>query len=65
MSVAMQPLSRPTQARLSALVFAFAWVGVDAQGSVGGASSSTSFTLFEELSWVLTDVDQSVMAQSQ
>ena len=45
MSVAMQPLSLPTQLRLSALGVAFAWVGVDAQTPVGGASSGTSFIL--------------------
>ena len=41
----MQPLSLPTQLRLSALGVAFAWVGVDAQTPVGGASSGTSFIL--------------------
>ncbi|KAM0707599.1 hypothetical protein Q7P35_004244 [Cladosporium inversicolor] len=35
----MQSLFVPTKARLSALAFVFAWVGVDAQTPVGGASS--------------------------
>lgn len=64
MSVAMQPLSLLTQIRLSALGLVFAWVGVDAQGTVGGASSSTSFPfLVGRALLILTDIDQSVTAQ--
>jgi hypothetical protein len=58
LSVAMQLLSLPTPTRLSALMFIFAWVGVDAQTPVADYSSSKSLVqCLDDCIWVVVDAD--------